>query len=110
MVWKETSGLRSVNPMSYPHLATQSVTINDCTKKVSTLPLRTQAFITNTLVNTCDILRDLVPFVQLKNVKNTHGGALLLVKLQAESCTLNCTNGTKSRQTSHMNIKCSLEC
>ena len=22
----------------------------------------------------CDALRDIVPFVQLKNVKNTHGG------------------------------------
>ena len=31
----------------------------------------------------CDALRDLVPFLQLKSVKNTHGGALLLVKLQA---------------------------
>ena len=30
-------------------------------------------------------LRDLVPFVQFKNVKNTHGGVLLLVKLQALS-------------------------
>ena len=29
----------------------------------------------------CDTLRDLVPFVQFKNVKNTHGGVLLLVKL-----------------------------
>ena len=31
----------------------------------------------------CDVLRDLVPFVQFKNVKNTHGEVLLLVKLQA---------------------------
>ena len=31
-----------------------------------------------------DVLRDLVPFAQLKkNVKNIHGGVLLLVKLQA---------------------------
>ena len=30
-------------------------------------------------------LRDLVPFVQFKNAKNTHGGVLLLVKLQALS-------------------------
>ena len=44
MVWKETSGLKSVNPMSCPDLATQSVVVNDCTKKVSTLPLRTQAY------------------------------------------------------------------
>ena len=27
-----------------------------------------------------DALRDLVPFVQFKNVKNTHGGVLLLVR------------------------------
>ena len=27
----------------------------------------------------CDELRDLVAFVQFKNVKNTHGGVLLLV-------------------------------
>ena len=30
-------------------------------------------------------LRDLLPFVQFKNVKNNHGGVLLLVKLQAEA-------------------------
>ena len=34
----------------------------------------------------CDALRDLVPFIQFKNVKNTHGGELLLVKLQASTC------------------------
>ena len=33
----------------------------------------------------CDALRDLVPFVQFKNVKNTHGGVLILVKLQASA-------------------------
>ena len=51
----------------------------------------------------------------LKNVKNTHGGMLLLVKLQAKSNLLkvtflygcfsrflNCTNNTKSRKASHM--------
>ena len=26
---------------------------------------------------TCDTLRDFAPFVQFKNVKNTHGGVLL---------------------------------
>ena len=50
------------------------------------------------------------------NVKNIHGGVLLLVKLQAEGCNftksnthpwvfsrfLNCTNGTKLRKTSHI--------
>ena len=50
----------------------------------------------------------------LKNVKNTHGGVLLLVKLQAEAYNftksntpswvfftfLNCANGTKSRNSS----------
>ena len=30
-----------------------------------------------------DALRDLVPFVQFKNVENTRGRVLLLVKLQA---------------------------
>ena len=48
-------------------------------------------------------------------MKNTHGGELLLVKLQAESwnftknnlhwcfsCFLNCTNSAKSRKTSHL--------
>ena len=45
----------------------------------------------------------------LKNVKNTHGGALLLVKLQASLKVtllhgqfLDCTNGTKSRNASHV--------
>ena len=32
----------------------------------------------------CDVLRDLVPFYSLKNVKNTNRGVLLLVKLQAK--------------------------
>ena len=64
----------------------------------------------------CDALRDLVPFIQFKKLKNTHVGPLFLVKLQAEACNftesntppwvfllqrfsrfLNCTNGTKSR-------------
>ena len=48
----------------------------------------------------------------LKNVKNTNGGVLLLVKLQASitlfhgffSRFLNCTNGTKSRNASNMFI------
>ena len=52
----------------------------------------------------------------LKNVENTHGGVLLLVKLQALVCDftesntpqwvfsrfLNCTNDTKSRNASRM--------
>ena len=48
----------------------------------------------------------------LKNLKNTHRGVLLLVKLQALlkvtflrgcfSLFLNCTNGIKSRKTSHI--------
>ena len=51
-----------------------------------------------------------------KNIKNTHGGVLILVKLQAKPATLrkltllhgcfsrflNCTNGTKSRNASHI--------
>ena len=35
----------------------------------------------------CDALGDLVLFVDLKNMKNTHGGELLLVKLQASKHT-----------------------
>ena len=31
----------------------------------------------------CGAFRDLVPFLQFKNVKNTHGGVLFLVKLLA---------------------------
>ena len=42
----------------------------------------------------------------LKNVKNSHGGVILLVKLavlrSCFSCFLNCTNGTKLRKASHM--------
>ena len=37
-------------------------------------------------------LRDLVPFVQFRNVKNTHGGVLLLVKLKAEACKFTKSN------------------
>ena len=39
----------------------------------------------------------------LKNVKNTHGEVLLLVKLQARNL-LNCTNVTKSRNASHIAV------
>ena len=55
----------------------------------------------------CDELRDLVTFVQFKNVKNTHGGVLLLV-LKAALLhgwflrSLIFTNGTRSRKTSHI--------
>ena len=33
----------------------------------------------------CDVLRDLVPFIQFQNVKNTYEGVLLLVKMQKHS-------------------------
>ena len=49
-----------------------------------------------------------------KNVKNTHGGVLILVKpatllklIFLHGCSsrfLNCTNGTKSRNTTHISI------
>ena len=39
------------------------------------------------LIYKWDALRDLVPFVQFQNVKNTRGGVLLLVKLQTKSKT-----------------------
>ena len=32
-----------------------------------------------------DALRNLVPFVEFKNLKNTYGGVLLLAKLQAKA-------------------------
>ena len=50
----------------------------------------------------------------LKNVKNTHGGVLILVKLQATKINtppwafftfLNCTNGIKSRKAPHFRNK-----
>ena len=62
-------------------------------------------------------MRDLVPVYNLKNVKNTHGGVLPLVKSESRkpatllkvtllngcfSRFLNCTNGTKVRKTSHL--------
>ena len=62
----------------------------------------------------CDVLRDLVPFVQFKKRENTHGRVLILVKLQAStllkltllqgcfSCFLNCTNDTKLRNAPQM--------
>ena len=40
------------------------------------------------LIQTCDALRDLVPFAQFKKRENTHGGALRLVKFQAKSLQL----------------------
>ena len=69
------------------------------------------------LILIVDALRNLVPFAQFKKRENIHGGVLLLVKLQATllkvtlligcfSRFLNCTNGTKSRNASHIkNLK-----
>ena len=67
------------------------------------------------LIYICGALRDLVPLVQLKNVKNTHGGVLILVfRLQPATLLkltllhgcfshfLSCTNGTKSRNAPHV--------
>ena len=58
-----------------------------------------------------DVLRNLVAFEQFKKRENTHGGVMLLVKLQAEalfhrcfSSFLNCTNGTKLRKASHFSL------
>ena len=41
---------------------------------------------------TCDALRDLVPFVQFKKRENTHGGVVILVKLQASTCNFTKSN------------------
>ena len=38
-------------------------------------------------IKICDALHDFVPFVQFQKSKNTHGGVLLLVKLQVFSFT-----------------------
>ena len=60
------------------------------------------------------MLRDLAPFIQIKKPVNTHGGVVLLVRLQVEACNfnksktppwffsrfLNCFNGTKSHNVS----------
>ena len=35
-----------------------------------------------------DALHGLVAFVQFKNQENTHGGMLVLVKLQAKACNI----------------------
>ena len=58
------------------------------------------------------VFRILHHLYNLKNVKNTHAGVILLVKLQAllkasllHGCFsrfLNCTDGTKSRKVSHI--------
>ena len=40
----------------------------------------------------CDALHDLAPFVQFKNVKNTDGGVLLLVKVHPEACNFTKSN------------------
>ena len=46
----------------------------------------------------------------LKNVKNTHGGVLILVKIKTPpwvfSRFLDCTNGTKSHNAPHIAILC----
>ena len=49
-----------------------------------------------------DALGDLVPFVQFKNVKNTQNGVIVTLLHECFSRFLNCTNGTKSRNASHM--------
>ena len=64
----------------------------------------------------CDVLRDLVPFAQVKKRENTHTGVLLLVSYRLKPATLlkvtvlhgcfssflNWTNGTKLCKTSYM--------
>ena len=51
----------------------------------------------------CGGLRDLVPFVQFKKRENTHGGVLILVKLQA-STFFKFTNGIKPRNESQIHF------
>ena len=55
------------------------------------------------LILICVALRDLVLFVHLKNVKNTHGGVFLFSTPAWVFFTfLNGANGTKSRKMPHM--------
>ena len=53
----------------------------------------------------CGALRDLYHACNLKNVKNTYVGVILLLKVSLlHGCLsrfLNCTNGTKSHKLSH---------
>ena len=55
-----------------------------------------------------DVLRDLLPFVQSKNVKNTHGGGFNYNFTKNNTppwvffTFLNCTNGTKSHNAPHI--------
>ena len=62
--------------------------VTNTTWRIMTLKTNIKSFITSTYVVICAIWYHLF---NLKNVKNTHGGMLLLVKLQAEAC-----NYTKS--------------
>ena len=55
------------------------------------------------LKNIYGALCDLVAFVQFKNVKDTHGGVLILILLhECFSRLLNCTNATKSLNAPHI--------
>ena len=49
---------------------------------------------TNILDDICDVMRCAIWYhlYNLKNIKNTHGGALILVKLQAKTCNFNKIN------------------
>ena len=54
--------------------------------------------------NSCDALRDLVSFVQFKKREKHQPATLLKITLfhGRFSCFLNCTNGTKSCNASHL--------
>ena len=62
--------------------------VTNTTWRIMTLKTKIKSFIKSTYVVICAIWYHLF---NLKNVKCTHGGVLLLVKLQAEAC-----NYTKS--------------
>ena len=91
--------------MSFPLLNGTSNMSQNC--QVNPIILRFQAMANVTKIcwnsrNKCDVLGDLVPFVQFKKRENSHGGVLTLVLklLLFHGCFsrfLNYTNGTKSR-------------
>ena len=66
-----------------------------------------QFFLKNVVV-VCDALRDLVPFVQLKNrEKHPWRTATLIKVILLQGCLtrfLSCANGTTSRKKSHFNL------
>ena len=66
-----------------------------------------QLFLWSSILVLCDVLMIWYHLYNLKNVKNTHGGVLLLVKWHSSIgvfYVLNCANDTKLRNASHISL------